>query len=71
MYVTQYIRFQCEAPLPKANSFILHRTGAAFKVCAGGEPGAVGKQGSDVFSVGSAAERDHWSAIVFADSVGP
>jgi hypothetical protein len=44
--------------------------GAALEVCAGGEPGVARKEGSDVFSVGPAAEHDHRSAIVFADSVG-
>ena len=44
--------------------------GAALEVCAGGEPGVAGKEGGDVFSVGPAAEHDHRSAIVFADSVG-
>src|SRR4029077_9540003 len=44
--------------------------GAALEVCAGGQPGVAGKEGRDVFSVGPAAEHDHRSAIVFADSVG-
>src|ERR1700722_705055 len=44
--------------------------GAAVEVCAGGEPGVAGKEGGDVFSVGQAAQYDHRSAIVFADSVG-
>src|SRR5262249_48197138 len=42
----------------------------AGEVCAGGEPGAAGKEGGNVFSIGSATEHDHRSAIVFADSVG-
>src|SRR5580704_2915442 len=44
--------------------------GAALEVCAGREPGVAGKEGGDVFSVGPAAEHDHRSAIVWADSVG-
>jgi len=43
---------------------------ALLEVCAGGEPGVAGKEGRDVFSVGSSAERDHRFAIVLPDSVG-
>src|SRR4029077_18515101 len=44
--------------------------GAALEVCADREPGVAGKEGGNVFSVGPAAEHDHRSAVVFADSVG-
>src|SRR5262249_3707032 len=44
--------------------------GVAGEVCAGGEPGAAGKEGGNVFSIGSATEHDHRPAIIFADSVG-
>ena len=44
--------------------------GVAGEVCAAGEPGAAGKEGGNVFSIGSATEHDHRPAIVFADPLG-
>ena len=41
-----------------------------LEVCADGDPGVAGKEGGDVFSIGSAAVHDRRFAIVFADSVG-
>src|SRR5260370_13327227 len=44
--------------------------GVAVEVCAGGEPGAAGKEGVDVFSIGCAPVQDDRSAFLFPDFVG-